>query len=393
MEKNRFRIIEVTNNWPAEVFIQRHISALEEQGICLKVIARHSDEKYTQSASVDISHRNVNLMPNFNRLSAFKKILKLRYLIRYKKVLNITEKSLGEKVLFSYFESLQPDLIHFHDSSLAILMSWIPHLSGTPYSFSLRGSDIQVLPLLSGEYKEKLRDVILNASGVHSVCDVLWNEAKVAYELPENSIFHKTIYTTVPIFSNGKHTSKTKKCQTSNFISIGRLHWRKAYISLLIAFRIFINNGNNANLTIVGEGQGREELIYWINELNLNTSVQLLGKMPYDEFQSLIENADGYIQSSIAEGFSNATAEAMALGVPVFATAVGGTNEIIRDGENGFLLDAHNPQIWYEKFKLVENQVLMEKIGANAMQTAMTIFSSERHGVEFIEFYEHMLNG
>jgi glycosyltransferase involved in cell wall biosynthesis len=89
----------------------------------------------------------------------------------------------------------------------------------------------------------------------------------------------------------------------------------------------------------------------------------------------------------VAEGLSNATAEAMALGCPVFATNVGGTSEVIQDGGNGFLMDFTSPETWWEKFIQVEDRALMEKIRQAAWEKANQLFSVHTHATQFREFY------
>jgi hypothetical protein len=93
------------------------------------------------------------------------------------------------------------------------------------------------------------------------------------------------------------------------------------------------------------------------------------------------------VQSSLAEGFSNSTAEALAVGAPVFATDVGGTSELIRDGENGFLLPPLRPECWADKLQLAQDKVLMARLRVAAYETARYAFSPSAHARQFIEFY------
>jgi glycosyltransferase involved in cell wall biosynthesis len=57
----------------------------------------------------------------------------------------------------------------------------------------------------------------------------------------------------------------------------------------------------------------------------------------------MFAGADGFVLSSISEGLPNSVMEAMATGVPIVATDVGGVAELVRDGETGFLVTAANP--------------------------------------------------
>lgn len=354
------------------------------------LVARHSDNANLDSASIQMANYSASRMPNFDHLSLIQKIQNFKFLFRNRNIFDRRDLSLRDKVLLSYFYSLKPNLVHFHDANLAATMAWIPQQLGVPYTISLRGSDIQVLPLLIEGYASKLRKAIIYSAGVHSVSTSLWKIVSRICNLSERAILHQTIYTTVPI-QDQKHILRTDG--EFHFISVGRFHWRKSYTHLLMAFRSLLDKGLKAELMIIGDGPTKDELIYWIHALQLEDAVKMPGKLPYEEISKIMQNSDAYVQSSIAEGVSNATAEAMAMGLPVFATEVDGTAEIIQDGENGFLLDPFRPDNWYEKLVLVKNRQLMESIGKAAWVTANEFFSAERHANEFIEFYKKALSG
>jgi len=383
------RIIEVVNNWPPEIFLDRHISALNDYWTRVTVISKQVSKSYASQASVGSGSINRSLaMPNFDHMSNLGKILSLRYLINrwYLK------DTIRNSVVLGFVKSLQPDLIHFHDAGLALTMSWVARKLEIPYSLSIRGSDIHIHPHLQDGNIDRLKQVLQNAAGVHSVSDALWSNAVDICSLENYSKHQKTIYTTVPIFQAPPKV-QYHSYELLKFISVGRLHWIKGYVRLMFAFRSLLDSGVNASLTIIGDGPARDEIVYWINALNLSSSIKLLGKLPYQEFCDMVINSDGFIQSSVAEGFSNATAEAMALGVPVFATDVGGTSEIVQDGVNGFLLDPFKPETWWEKLVLVKDARLMESVGQAGWKTAGEFFCAERHAREFADFYEKALHG
>lgn len=384
------KIIEVTYNYPCEVFIFRHVDALEKAGRPVQLVARHSDKKLLQSASIQISsssHQNVMITPQFDHLKVTEKVASLRYL-RENRRQPYSKLSIRDRVMLGFFEKINPDLIHFHFGSLAGIMSWIPIELRIPYTVSLRGSDVQVQPLISENGNLQIGRVLNEAAGIHTVSESLWRMAQPYLEKPA---FHQTIYTTVPI--SGFSIEAKNNDKIMRFVTVGRLHWTKAYVNLLLGFKNYLEQGYDGQLTIIGDGPEYEGLVYWIHTLGLTSHVDLKGKLPPAEIQKCFKKANAFIQSSIAEGFSNATAEAMSFGLPVFATDVGGTSEIIRDGINGFLLDPIHPQDWYKKLRLVKDAKLMQKIGKNASETASEFFSAVRHAKEFIGFYSTILNG
>ena len=379
------KIIEVTATWPAEVFIQRHVQALIPFEPGVHLVARSGNPAYSQRASIQepIDTLPVSVMPNFNRLS---RVGKLREVIRYGLSWQFSHKSLNvrKRVLLSFYQSLSPDLIHFHNAQLAATMHWIPEYLGIPYTVSLRGADVQEIPLRSKEILQATHHALIHASGIHAVCDQLGRAS-----LPPDLSF-STIYT--PIETPERLTPYPQSDHgVYQLLSVGRIHWRKGYPDLLLALRDAIDSGLNAHLTIVGGGPDENRLDFWINKLHLQSNVCRITKASFSQIVELLGSSHAYIQSSLAEGLSNAMAEAMVWGCPVFATNVGGTSEVIEDSQTGFLLEPADPARWGERLDLVRDTTLMKKVRENAHRLAKQTFSPQLHGKAFHDFYRQAL--
>lgn len=122
-----------------------------------------------------------------------------------------------------------------------------------------------------------------------------------------------------------------------HLVSVGRLHHQKGYDLLLPAFARLLDTHPSATLRILGEGPDREELEKQAATLGVADRVDLHGfvaePLPY------VAAADLYVCSSRYEGFSNALAEAAALGVPMVApTGPAAGDEIVND-RNGRLVE------------------------------------------------------
>ncbi len=119
-------------------------------------------------------------------------------------------------------------------------------------------------------------------------------------------------------------------------VSVGRLHKQKGYRLLLKAFAR-LQNEHHVRLIILGEGEERSALERFIDELGLNSCVQLPGFV--DNPYPYMKNANLFVMSSLYEGFPNVLIEAMACGAPVVSTACpSGPDEIINNGINGLLV-------------------------------------------------------
>jgi glycosyltransferase involved in cell wall biosynthesis len=119
-------------------------------------------------------------------------------------------------------------------------------------------------------------------------------------------------------------------------ISVGRLTEAKDQITLLSAIELLKKQGRNIFLIVVGDGELRISLEKEIAKNNLADCVCLTGSRS-DVYQ-LLPGVDAFILSSKREGFPMSILEAMAAGLPVIATKVGGIPEVIKDGENGILV-------------------------------------------------------
>lgn len=123
-------------------------------------------------------------------------------------------------------------------------------------------------------------------------------------------------------------------------VAAGRLADAKNYPLLIDAMRV-LRETVPARLFILGQGELEPELRRLIADRQLDTAITLLGfqRNPW----KFIARADVFALSSRYEGFGNVLIEAMALGVPVVATASAGTRDIVNHGVDGLLVEAHTP--------------------------------------------------
>jgi glycosyltransferase involved in cell wall biosynthesis len=121
----------------------------------------------------------------------------------------------------------------------------------------------------------------------------------------------------------------------------GRLHPGKRHDLLIRATSLLRAGGIDARLVIAGEdadsgtGHFRRDLETLVGVLNLANAVQLPGAMSESDIRMQLESAHVFALSSDTEALGIVLVEAMAMGVPVVTTDVGGTTELVRHGENG----------------------------------------------------------
>ena len=116
--------------------------------------------------------------------------------------------------------------------------------------------------------------------------------------------------------------------------SVGRLVAVKNYALLLNAFAL-VQKKLNCKLVLVGDGPERTALIQLASALNISDNVEFAGHR--NDVGQLLHSFDIFVLPSFSEGMSNTLLEAMAAGVPVLASDVGGNREVIENGRSGLL--------------------------------------------------------
>jgi glycosyltransferase involved in cell wall biosynthesis len=125
-------------------------------------------------------------------------------------------------------------------------------------------------------------------------------------------------------------------------VSIGRLSPEKGHADLIDALAIVAGRGRHVATVLAGDGPSREDLEQRIRAAGLLDWVYLPGYI--NQPARLLQDADLMVLPSHTEGLPNAALEALAMEVPVLATRVGGTPEVVTDGETGRLVPPRAPQ-------------------------------------------------
>jgi len=118
--------------------------------------------------------------------------------------------------------------------------------------------------------------------------------------------------------------------------TVGRLDAVKDHETLLAAFADVASRSETARLVVIGDGPLRSTLKARARSLRLEGRVDFLGERR--DVPILMKGLDVFVLPSLAEGASNTVLEAMATGLPVIATAVGGNPELVEDGVTGMLV-------------------------------------------------------
>lgn len=165
-------------------------------------------------------------------------------------------------------------------------------------------------------------------------------------------------------------SDNTKKLTGSiNFLFLGLIIERKGIYDLLKAIAsLDAALRNKVKLDIGGDGE-KDKLLRMISNLQLQDNVRFRGWVNGELKKELFSNADVYILPSYVEGLPVSVLEAMSYGLPVIATNVGGIPEIVKNGENGYLLTPQDENaIAAAITKIIENDAQLEKMGRRSLE-------------------------
>jgi len=122
-------------------------------------------------------------------------------------------------------------------------------------------------------------------------------------------------------------------------------------------------------ILVIGQGEDKEKLERLIKELGLEDKVLLLGHIGHKELPNYLSISDVFVRPSLSEGLGNVFLEAMAVGLPIIGTPVGGIVDFLKDEETGLFCRVEDPQSIAKKIKrLLLDTGLREKIIENGQE-------------------------
>lgn len=265
---------------------------------------------------------------------------------------------------------LKPDLVHSQSVRMGVPAYVARKLWRTPYLVWGRGTDVY-LPWL---FKRPISRLILrNANAVIALTRDMKQEMQKIYSRE------------VEVIPNGIELQDYRdlgaKAEIRRSLGlggderlvlfVGTLRPVKGLPFLIEAMSIMRQHNPVARLMLVGDGQERRGLQGLVEESDMEDAVTFVGEVPNEKVPEYMAAADVLVLPSLSEGFPVTILEAMAAGLPVVATRVGGLTEIVEDGENGFLVEPRSPQETADRLcLLLADDSLRERISRNNREKA-----------------------
>ena len=218
-----------------------------------------------------------------------------------------------------------------------------------------------------------------NASCFKNIGKIICVSEEIANDLKSIGISENKL----AVISSGIHLSEFKEADRNKItalrsqyskpiiISIGVLRPAKGFEYFIDAFKTVKKKFGMANLIIIGDGPDRVELEKQAKKIG---GIYFLGRQSNDKIIEYLKTADVFALASIfmkgdREGTSNTIMEAMAAGIPVVTTNVGGSPYLIKDGVNGFIVNQGDSlELANAIVKILNDDELSQKISAQNLE-------------------------
>ena len=238
-------------------------------------------------------------------------------------------------VLYRHLRRARIDHLHVHFGTNAATVARLAHImGGPPYSMTIHGPDEFDAPIgLS------LGAKIQDAAFTVAITDFCASQLRRWVPHAIWGRIHIVHCTVAPQFFD---SAAPVPEESDTVVCVGRLSAQKGHLLLLEAFESLVGSGVPGRLVLVGDGELREEIETHIESAGLQARVHITGWQSEAEVRDHLLRARALVLASFAEGLPVVIMEAMALKRPVIATRIAGIPELVRHGEDGWLVTPGN---------------------------------------------------
>lgn len=231
------------------------------------------------------------------------------------------------------------------------------------------------------------------ADGLRSISRA--TSAQLQQMAPTKPLKQFMAWTDIEVFVEAGH-SRQKEHPSSTFLYVGVFSPVKGLKHLVEAFGQVASEFSEARLILLGRVQDEEyveDLHQRIHRLNIAHQVEFLHELPQAQVAQWMTKASVFVLPSLSEGLGRVVVEAMAAGLPVIGSRVGGIPELVQDGVTGCLVDAGDEDALAKSMRcLLESSQTRQRFGIEAQQWAKSYFSSEMYVQGYQQLFEDIEN-
>jgi glycosyltransferase involved in cell wall biosynthesis len=269
--------------------------------------------------------------------------------------------------------------ISFLKNSIFVILA---RIAGRKIILSIYGETFENFYQKLPPIRQKYVKFVLNSCNKIKIESQGWRDffvEKIGINASDICIIPNAVFLPDEVFRNRDNDLTGEKLK---LLFLGVLKKKKGIFDFLKSIKILKDKGYNFKAEIVGpEGErGEMEKVFdYIEKESINEIVGVHGEKQHNEVGEFYSVADIYLLPSYTEGFPYAILEAMAYGLPIISTKVGGIPELIEDGVNGFLVDPGDADALAEKIEiLMGNKKLREIMGKNNREKIKNKYSMDK---------------
>jgi len=258
-------------------------------------------------------------------------------------------------------------------------------LGGLSYSLTLHGD----LPVYGFDHSSKMRRATLVS------CDARPHAEQVLISVGIPGQRVKVITMGIDIHRHNDSTARNFVSSILHIATVARLNPAKGHKFALDAISIAIKEGYDIRYSIAGDGEMRSIILADVARLGLGDRVTLLGNLGEEDVQTLLSHVDAFILPSVGSGEAAPVSvmEAMASGLPVICSFIGGTPDMINDGVDGLLVPKGDvASLTSSIIRLASDTSLRQRLGAAARARAMKQFDSRAQASKLLEAIRQSLS-
>lgn len=338
----------------AELATKLNKEKYEIKVICIYISVKSPIEKMLEKSGVNVIFLNKTDGVNLNTFFKLKKILK----------------------------EFNPDVVHTHLSGAIYSYPWVI-LSKYKMVHTLHTSPEKEFSRMT----QKLFKLLYMFNKAKLVTVSPENKIKAAKHYSLNSKKIEMVFNPVDIKRFERSVDNEKQIDL-NFINVGRQDQNKNQEIIIKAFNEITKKYKNTKLFLVGDGEKNNHLKSLSEEFNLENKIIFTGIIENPE--SYLKKSDIYIQSSNYEGLPLSVLEAMASGLAIVSTNVGGLKDIVSN--NGVLVEANNlKELITAMDLLVSNKNILDEMKFNSKKNIKK-FDSLIMANNYSKIYDSLLS-
>ena len=374
----------------SETFFISKIKGLQKHGFEVVLFVKQTNNGF--------NFCNIKKAPNINGFCILKSIFGFLFLVLrkpltlwkfivFEKKSNVSFSKIFKKIFINQhiLVSTNLDWLHFGFATQAIGRENLAKAIGAKMAVSLRGFDIGIYPLKNPKCYDLLWESI---DKLHVISNDLLN---LAYDngFKKNVPYQKITPAIDTSFFINQSLNNSSNNNQLQLMTIGRLHWKKDYTSVIMALKNLKDRGLDFKYTIIGDGPEEEKLKYLVYDLGLINNIIFTGKISQKEILIYFKKSHFYLQYSLQEGFCNAVLEAQSMGVLPIVSDAEGLSENVLNNKTGWVIQKNCPKLLAEKIVEVINlpESNKEIIRKQAIERVLKEFNLEKQQKEFIDFY------